>query len=78
MDMSQSKHVPLTNSDQETEHWSSLMVQGVKDLTLSLQWLMLLLWLGFDPWPSNSHMLQAWPKKKNRNRMLLAPTYMFK
>ena len=29
----------------------------VKDLELSL------LWLGFDPWPGNFHMLWAWPKK---------------
>ena len=26
------------------------MVQQSKDLVLSLQWLGLLLWLGFDPW----------------------------
>ena len=29
----------------------------VKDLALSLQWLGLLFWLGFDPWPGHFHML---------------------
>ena len=36
--------------------WSSLMVQQVKDPALSL------LWLGFNPWPGNSHMPWSWPK----------------
>ena len=40
------------------------MVQQVKDLVVSLQWLGLLLWSGFDPWPGNSHMPWAWLKKK--------------
>lgn len=32
------------------------MVQRVKDLVLSLEWLGLLLWPGFDPWPrEDSH-----------------------
>ena len=35
----------------------------VKDLALSLLWLRLLLWLGFNPWPLNFHMLRAWPNK---------------
>ena len=30
------------------------MVQWVKDPVLSLQWLELLLWHGFAPWPWNS------------------------
>ena len=34
----------------------------VKDLELSLLWLGSLLRHGFDPWPGNSHMLQAQPK----------------
>ena len=34
----------------------------VQNLMLSLQWLGLLLWRGFDPWPRNFHM--PWPKKK--------------
>ena len=37
--------------------WSS--VQQVKDPALSLKWLGLLLWHGFDPWSGNFHM----PKK---------------
>ena len=37
-----------------------------KDLALPLLWLGLLLWLGFDPWPGNLCMLQAWPKKKEK------------
>ena len=32
--------------------------QWVKNLVL------LQLWLGFDPWPGNSHRLQGWPKKE--------------
>ena len=35
----------------------SLVAQQVKDLVLSLQWLKLLLWLGFNPWPGNFHVL---------------------
>lgn len=31
-------------------YWSSLVVQQVKDLALSLQQLGLLLWHEFDPW----------------------------
>ena len=42
------------------------MVQCVKNLALSLQWLGLLLWCGFDPWPKNFHMPQAQPKKRER------------
>ena len=42
------------------------MVQQVKDLALSLQWLGSLLWLGFDLWPGNCHMLQAKQKKKKK------------
>ena len=32
---------------------SSLMAPQIKDLALSLLWLWLLLWCGFDPWPRN-------------------------
>ena len=39
------------------------MAQRVKDPVLSLQWLRLLLWLGFDPRPRNFHVPQAWPEK---------------
>ena len=40
------------------------MAQQVKEL-MFLQWLRSLLWQVFDPWPRNSHMLQAWPKKES-------------
>uniref|UniRef100_A0A8D1VGH1 glutathione transferase n=1 Tax=Sus scrofa TaxID=9823 RepID=A0A8D1VGH1_PIG len=39
------------------------VAQRVKDLALSLQWLGLLLWRGFDPWPGNFHMLRRQQKK---------------
>ena len=42
---------------------SSFVVQWVKDLVLSLQWLGLLLWCRFDPLPRKFHMLQMWQKK---------------
>ena len=37
---------------------SSCVAQCVKNPALSLQWLRLLLWRGFDPWPGNSYELQ--------------------
>ena len=40
------------------------MAQWVQDLASSLLQLGSLLWRGFDPWPGNFHMPQAWPKKK--------------
>ena len=42
------------------------MVQQVKNLALSPQWLGLLLWCRFDPWPWNFHMSWAWPRKKKK------------
>ena len=45
------------------------MEQRVKDLVLSLQWLGLLLWHGFNPWPRNFH--TPWvrpPQKKDRQK----------
>ena len=47
----------------KNQHKCSLVVQWVKDL-LSLQQLRSLGWHGFDPWPRNFHVLQAWQKKK--------------
>ena len=35
------------------------MTQRVKDPKLSLQWLGLLLWHWFDPWPGNFHVVGA-------------------
>ena len=40
------------------------MSQWVKDLVLSLLWLWLLLWYGFDTQAGNFHMPQVWPKTK--------------
>ena len=40
----------------KTKLRNSLVVQQVKALALSLQWLGLLLWLRLDPWPRNFHM----------------------
>ena len=40
------------------------MVQGVKDSALSLQWLRLLLWHGFDPWPRRYQHVVSMAKKK--------------
>ena len=40
------------------------MAQWVKALALSLLWLWLLLWLGFDPWPGKFCMLQVQPEKE--------------
>ena len=45
--------------------WISLVVQGVKDLALSLQWLGLLLWYRFDPWNRNFDMLWAYREKSS-------------
>ena len=46
----------------ETYCGNSMVAQQVKDLALSL------LWLRFDPWPGNIHMLWAQPKKKKRKK----------
>ena len=45
--------------------------QWVNDPVLLLQWLGLLLWLGFDPWPRNFHIPWAWPKKEKENSSFL-------
>ena len=39
------------------------MAQWVKDPALSLQWLGLLLWHGFNPWPRKFHMPRVHKKK---------------
>ena len=49
------------------KHWSSLVAHQVKDPVLSLLWLWLQLWCGFNPWPRNFYMPWAWPKKKKKN-----------
>ena len=42
------------------------MGQWVTDPALSLQWLRLLMWCRFDPWPGNFYMLWVWPKKQKQ------------
>ena len=44
------------------------MAPWVKDLILSLLWLSLQLWRGFDPWPRNFHMLWVQKKKKKKKK----------
>ena len=46
------------------------MVQWVKDLALLHLWCRVQLWLRFDPWPGNFHMLQVRPKKKKKKVLL--------
>ena len=41
------------------------MAQEVKYPVLSLQWLGLLGWYGFNPWPGNFCMPWVWPKKED-------------
>ena len=41
------------------------LVQWVKNLALPQLWHRSQLWLKFDPWPGNFHMLW-WPKKKKK------------
>ena len=43
---------------------SSLLVQWVKDLSLSLLWLRSLLWRVFNPWPGNFQMPWVQPTNK--------------
>ena len=53
--------------------WSSLVALWVRDLVLSLLWLELLLWRGFDPWPRNHCLQWVWPKtKKKKNKTPLS------
>ena len=54
------------------------MVQQVKDLVVSLLWLGLLLWCGFDPWSRKFHMPQVRPKKEIiiKIQILCKPIYV--
>ena len=57
------KNSPLTLSFLKiTFPWSSSIAQWVKYLALSLHWLRLWLWLGFNPWPRNFLVLSVHPK----------------
>ena len=42
------------------------LAQWVKDLVLVQLWHRSQLWLGFNPWPANFHMLQVRLEKKNK------------
>ena len=44
------------------------MAQWVKDPALSLLWLGLLLWRGFDPWPGNFCMARGGQKQKTNRK----------
>ena len=54
--------VAVVNPFNRCGSWSSLVVQWVKDLALSLQHLGSLLWLEFDPWLGNFCMPWVQPK----------------
>ena len=45
------------------------MVQQVKDLVLTLQWLGLLLWCEMGPWPGNFHMPRVRPKNQTKSKL---------
>ena len=47
-----------------------LVVQWVKDLVLSLQWLGLLLWHEFDPWPGELPHAGGEAKKKDEKLVI--------
>ena len=55
--------------------WISLVDQWINDPVLSVQWLGLLLWHGFDPWCGNFHMPQV--KKKKKKKGFLTDTSAF-
>ena len=54
----------VTKKRKEKHSRSSLVVQRVKDLVLSL------LWHSFSPWPENFHMLLVWPKTRKEAYVL--------
>ena len=45
-----------------------LVAQQVKDPVLSLLWLSLLLWVGFNPWPQNFCMPRTPPKTNKQKK----------
>ena len=53
-------------SGQEYGFRNFLMAQRVKELALSLLWLRLQLWCGFNPWPWNFCILWVQPKQINK------------
>jgi len=48
----------------------------VKEPVLSLLWLSLQLWLGFNCWPRNFHMPWAQPEKKMITVMCILPQFL--
>ena len=58
------KAVPVTGGGKRGQKQELPAGQWVKDPTLSLLWLWLLLWHRFDLWPGNFHIPRAQPKKK--------------
>ena len=59
-------------NNKEIEFQSSPVAQWVKDPVLSLQWLGLLLWHRFDPWPGDlSHTVCTTRKKKEKEKKIL-------
>ena len=53
------------------------MVQWVKDPALSLLWLWLQLWRGFNSWPGNFRILQVWPKTFRKEKKLKIIDWLF-
>ena len=51
------------------------MAQCVKDLALSLQWLVPLPWGRLDPWFENCGLLQTQPKKKKKEKIQQLTSY---
>lgn len=45
------------------------MAQQIRDLALSLRWLWLQLWNGFNPWRGNFRILWVWPKPTTTTRV---------
>ena len=41
---------------------------GLKDPVLWQLWLWSQVWLKFNPWPGNFHMLWVWPEKKQKQK----------
>ena len=53
------------------------MAQQVKDPALSLQWLSLLLWFWFSPWPGNVYMLWTCPPQQKKKKKEIVHSQSF-